>query len=91
LLLFSLEGGFDFGLDPGAGDGSLGEDEEELVVEANGFINAVAKFVADFQVFGGKPGADTVGLEIGVEAIGEVLVCVGIADAARVVFNGFAN
>jgi hypothetical protein len=77
LMLFA-ERCFDFGFDPGAFDGVLGEDQQQFVVEPDGFVDAYAELVADFEVFWGVPAADVVRLQVGVETFGEGLIFTGV-------------
>lgn len=47
----------------------LGEYEQELVVDADGFVDGGSDPGTYPQVVGGKPDAHTFGLEVGVEAV----------------------
>jgi hypothetical protein len=57
--LFFLTSRYDLTFHPGTLDGILREDEHELVVEANGFINALVIVVADLEVFWSEQTTDT--------------------------------
>jgi hypothetical protein len=45
----------DFGFDPFAVHAVLGEDEQEFVVEADGFVDLLVDFLAGGDVVGGEP------------------------------------
>ena len=87
-LDFAFAGFGDFGFDPFAGHAMRGEDEEELVVEADGCVDLLVDFLARSKVVGSEPAADAGVLEIGVEAVGEGLVLGGVRDEAGVKLDG---
>jgi hypothetical protein len=60
------------------------QNEEEFVIEADGFINPGAEPVTYFHVFWGKPAPHALVLEIRIEAFGEGVVLARIADEAGV-------
>src|SRR5262245_57377995 len=84
LLAFPCQGGFDFLFDPLTCHRRLGQDEEQLVIEADGLVNAGAEVVTDFHIFWGKPAAHALVLEIRIEAFGEGVVFTRIADKTGV-------
>ncbi len=57
----------------------------------NGFINSVTELVPNFEIFWGKPTSDAFGLEVGMEAVGKVLILSGVADEEGIVFDGGAD
>ena len=88
LLAFPVQGGFHLLLYPLARHGCLGEDEQQLVIDADGFINPRAEAVTDFHIFRSKPAAHTLVLKICVEAFGKSAVLARIADEAGVELEG---
>ncbi len=50
LLLFFLEGGFDFFFYPGAFNGMLRENQQQFVMDANRLVNAATDFVANAHI-----------------------------------------
>ena len=86
---FVFAGFGDFGFDPFAVHAVRGEDEEECVVEADGFVDLLVDFLAGSHVVRGEPAADAGVLEVGVEAVGEALVLSGVGDEAGVELDGF--
>src|SRR6266566_4871518 len=93
-LLFTilfLTGGHHLALDPGALDCVSRENEDELVVETDGFIDALVVVVANLEVFRSEPAAHTLALQISIEPLGKDLVLARVADETRVEVNGFAN
>ena len=62
----------------------LREDEQELVVKTDSFINLLVDLLAGGHVMRGKPAADPFVLQVSVEAVGELLVFGGVADEAGV-------
>ena len=63
-LLF--ESSLDLLLNPGAFDGALLKNEEQLVVDADGLVNARSELVADLQILRGKPATHVLSLEVSV-------------------------
>jgi len=88
LLTFPCQGGFDFLLHPLTCYRRLGQDEEQLIIEADRLVNAGAETVADFHVFWGKPAAHAFVLQICIQAFGEGVVLTRIADEAGVELEG---
>jgi hypothetical protein len=84
---FLAQGSFDFVGNPIAGYRVLREYQQQFIIQADAFIDAVADLIADVQVFGGKPAAHMVTLQVGVQACGKVFIATGIADKAGVVLN----
>ena len=64
----------DFVLDPSGVDGCFREDEKELFVGTDGFVDLRAELVSNLEVFWGEPAADAFVLEAIVKLSGEVLV-----------------
>jgi hypothetical protein len=60
-------------------------------VEADGLINLFVNLLAACDVMRCKPAADSFGLQVGIKAIGELLIFAGVADEAGVVLDGFAD
>ena len=88
LLAFPRQGGFDFLLHPLARHRRLGQDEEQLVIEADRLINPGAEAIADFHSFRGKPALYPFTPEIRVEVFGEGVIFTRIADETGVELEG---
>ena len=88
LLAFPRQGRFYLLLHPLACHRRLGQNDEQLVIEADCLINAGAESVADFHVLGSKPAPHALVLEIGIQSFGEVVVLTRIADEAGVELEG---
>jgi hypothetical protein len=63
------------------------QDQQEFVMEADGFVDLLVELAASLDIVRGKPAADTFGLEIGMEAVSEVLILGGVTDEAGIKFN----
>ena len=81
----------DFGLHPLALHAVRRQDQQQLVVQADGFVDLLVEFLAALNVVRGKPAAHAFVLKVGVEAVGEGLVFGGIADEAGVELDGIRN
>ncbi len=90
LILFS-KGGLDLEFHPRASNGMLREHQQQLVIQANGLIDALPDFVTRLHVFRGKPTAHAFALQVGIEPFGKRLVTAGIANKAGVVLDGMSN
>src|SRR5262249_55073020 len=88
LLTFPCQGGFDFLFHPLTCHRRLGQDEEQLVIEANRLVNAGAKAVTDFHILRGKPAPYALILEICIQAFGKDVVLARVADEAGVELEG---
>src|SRR6266702_7201894 len=69
----------------------LREDEQEFVMQSDGFIDVWVNLVADLEVFTVEPAADAVVLQISVEPINEGVILAGVANEATVIIDGFAD
>ncbi len=76
---------------PIAGYRMFREYHQQLVKQTDSFVNAWADFVPNFQVFWCKPAANSVVLQIGVQACDKGFVVAGVADKAGIVFNWLAG
>jgi len=83
-----LQGRLDLGLDPVAPDRRLREDEQQLVVDADGAVDLVAEAIPDLQVFGREPAAHPLALQVGVQPLGELLIAARVADEAGIELYG---
>src|SRR4051812_2030833 len=72
----------DLVLDPIAGNGVLGQDQQHLVPEPDRLVDGVEDLGADWHVVGREPAPDALVLEIGMEALRERVVLTRIADEA---------
>jgi hypothetical protein len=54
------------------------QDQQQLVVQANGFVDLLVEFSATLDVVRSKPAAYSFVLQVGVEAVGEGLVFGGL-------------
>src|SRR5260221_3018106 len=77
--------------DPPTGDRMRREDQQELIVQANGLVDALPELISDLHIFRGKPAAHAFTLQVGIQPVGKVLVAAGIADEAGVVLDGMSN
>ncbi len=53
-------------------------------------VNTGSNFIADFHILWRKPAANTRVLQIIIEALGEGVILVAVADKAGIVFDGIA-
>src|ERR1700685_1613871 len=88
---FALAGLGDFRIHPLALHAVRRQDQQQLVVQADGFVDLLVEFLAALNVVRGKPAAHAFVLKVGVEAVGEGLVFGGIADEAGVELDGIRN
>jgi hypothetical protein len=65
----------------------LREDQQQLVIEADGLLDPLSDPVAGLHVFRGEPAAHASALQVGVEPLGEVLVFTGITQKAGVILD----
>jgi hypothetical protein len=91
LLPFPCQGGFYFLLNPLARHRGLGEDEKQLVIDADGLINPGAESVTNFHILGSKPAPHPFILEIRMEAFGKGAVLICVADEAGVELEGLVE
>ena len=87
LLDYEVEGAVDFVFDPGACDGVGGEEEEEFVLEVDGFVDFFAEVVARREVVGGEPAGDVVLAQVAVEAFGNCFILMRVTNEQRMVLN----
>jgi hypothetical protein len=81
----------DLGLHPVAVHARIGQNEQQLVVDADSFVDLLADLPAGLDIVRSEPAADTTGLQVGVDTVGELLVFGRIADEARVELQGRAG
>ena len=81
----------DLSFHPAAVHAVLGEDQQQAVVNADGFVNLLVNLFAASHVVRGEPAADAFVLEVGVEAVGEGLVLGRVADKAGVELDGLVQ
>jgi hypothetical protein len=91
LLLLLLEGGLHLLLDPLAKYRVLGQDQQQPFVDVDSVIDALSELVADLHVLCGEPASHAVVLQVGVQALRELLVLRRVADEARVVLDGLVE
>ena len=92
LLRFLLKDSHDLPLDPRAVDRMLREDDEELIVQANRFINAMSEILTDLQVFRrSEPARHATASQVAIQPFGKVLVLAGIGNEAGVVLDGMGQ
>ncbi len=58
----------------------LREDEQELVKQADRFVNAYADLVANLHIYESEPAAYTFALQISIQLVGKILVAAGMAN-----------
>ena len=58
------------------------QDQQQLVVQADGFVDLLVELPAALNIVRSKPAAHAFVLQVGVEAVGEGLVFGGVADEA---------
>jgi hypothetical protein len=72
---------------PHAFDGILREHQQELVIEADGLVDALPDFVTGLHVFRSEPAAHPLALQIGIQPLGKALIFARIANKAGVVLD----
>src|SRR5260221_366184 len=77
--------------DPPTSDRMRREDQQQLIVLANGLIDALSDLVSNLHIFRGKPAAYACALQVGIQPVGKLLVTAGIANKAGVILNGMGN
>ena len=88
LLAFSCQGRFDLFLYPLTRHRSLGQNEKQLVINADRFIDAYPYFGPYGEIFWGKPAPYTLVLEIRMKAFGKGMVLARVTDEAGVKLEG---
>ena len=83
-LPFFLECCGDFILNPFAADGVGRHYQQQLVVQANGLVEAVPYLFAYLHIFRREPAPHTFGLQVCIEPFGKVPVFTGVADEAGI-------
>jgi hypothetical protein len=86
-LVLLGDGRFHLEFDPCTHHRVLREDQQQLVIEANGLIDTLPDLVAGLHVFRCEPTAHAFTLQVGIEPLGKATVSVGIADKAGVVLD----
>ena len=66
---FPFKAAFDFITDPIAFHRAFGKEQEQSVVQADGFIDALAESLSDLEVFGGEPAAHALVLKVGMKPL----------------------
>src|SRR5260370_7813005 len=64
--------------DPPTGDRMRREDQQQLIVLANGLIDALSNLVSNLHIFWGKPAAYAFALEVGIKPVAKILGTAGI-------------
>src|SRR5664280_817345 len=77
-----------FGFDPVTAHAVLGEDQQQLVMQADGLVDLLVQLAAALHFLRRKPAAHTLGLQVSMEPLGKLLVFGRIADEAGVELNG---
>jgi hypothetical protein len=73
--------------DPCAGNGMFREDQQQLVIRADRFIDALLDLISDIHVFRSKPASYPLALQVSIEAFGKLFVLARIANKAGVVLD----
>src|ERR1035441_9101108 len=76
------------GLHPLARHAVLREDQQQPVMQPNGLIDLFVDLLPTMDVVRRKPAADALGLQVGMQPLGKLLVAGRIADEAGVVLDG---
>src|SRR5258708_6416673 len=87
LLILLLTRSHHFPFYPSTLNSMFGENENELVVETNRFINALMVVITDFQIFGGEPAAHTLVLQVYVKSPYKVFIFSRVTNEACKVIN----
>jgi hypothetical protein len=67
------------------------KDEQEPVVDANGFVDLLVNLFSTLNLMGRKPAADAFVLKIGMEPLGKLLIFGGVADEAGIELDGLVQ
>ena len=66
---------------------AMRQHQQHLVPEADGVVDCIADFGADFHILRRKPAAHALALKVGVQPLRQLLVFAGVADEAGVKLN----
>src|SRR5664280_594114 len=77
-----------FAFDPVAAHAVLGEDQQQLVMQANGLVDLLVQLAASLHFLGREPAAHALGLQVSMEPFSKLLVLGRIADEAGVELEG---
>ncbi len=88
LLLLPFPRVGNFRLDPVTAHAVLGEDKQQPVMQANGLVNLLVQLAASLHFLRREPAAHALGLQVGMELLGKLLVLRGSADEAGVELKG---
>src|SRR5690348_14098575 len=67
------------------------QNNQQFIVEADRFVDAMPKLIANFEIFWGIPAANIGALEVGIETFGKRLILTGIAYKTRIILNGMVG
>jgi hypothetical protein len=76
-----------FFLHPRTVDRILRQNDQELIVKANGFFDTIGKFCANFQIFWGEPTLYSLLPQVSMQALCKFLIFTRVADETRVVLD----
>src|SRR5688572_17779055 len=81
----------DFSLNPRAPCRLRGKNQEYLVMHSDRFVYSNSNVITDLQILRCKPTPDASRLQVSVQSLGKALIHAGVADKARIEFNGFCQ
>src|SRR5664280_1486005 len=80
-----------FGFDPVTAHAVLGEDQQQLVMQADGLVDLLVQLAASLHFLGCEPAAHAFGLQVSMEPLGKLLVLGRVADKAGGITNRCAR
>lgn len=90
-LCFLLQCCLDFKAHPCTSDGVLRQDEQQLIIHPDGFVEVLSNEVIWPHVMGSIPAPHALALQIGIQSFCTRLVFASIADKAGVVLDGWVG
>src|SRR5712692_2481101 len=91
LLLFFFQCGSNLALHPGAFKRMFREHQQQLVILADGLIDAHMDIVTNLHILWRKPTAHPLALKVGVESLGKIFIFAGVTDETGGISDGTMN
>jgi len=88
---FPVKGMFYLVLNPITLDRVLGENQKNLIVKSDRFIDHWTNFITNLHVMWGKPAPNTSSLKIVVNPLSKFIVLVTVANKTRIVFDALTG
>src|SRR5262249_46261288 len=83
-----LEGGVHLVSNPFTANAILRKQQQQLIMQVNSLVNALAYPIPNFHILWCKPAPDTFRLQVGMQSMSKHFILIGVRDEARIILNG---